>query len=69
MHEVTIDIEVCKGCGICVASCPADVLKLSNERNERGYNVAVVVSPEDCIGCTLCQDNCPDLAVYVKKEE
>lgn len=69
MNDVSIDVKVCKGCGICVAFCPADVLKLSDERNERGHNVASVVALEDCIGCELCQDNCPDLAIYVRKDE
>ena len=62
---VHIDERICKGCGLCVFYCPQDVLAMSERRNQKGYNVAEVVNPEDCVECDLCQDACPDLAIFV----
>ncbi|EKC68599.1 4Fe-4S ferredoxin iron-sulfur binding domain-containing protein, partial [human gut metagenome] len=37
---IVVDRERCKGCGVCVASCPCQVLELSAEVNGKGYPVA-----------------------------
>lgn len=65
---VHIDERVCKGCELCVYYCPKDVLKLAEKMNQKGYNVAQIIHPENCIGCRLCEMACPDLAIYVEKE-
>ena len=54
----------CKGCGICVAFCPKQVLDF-DETEQR----PVVARPEDCIQCGLCELRCPDFAITrVKKD-
>ena len=55
----------CKGCGICSAFCPEEVLAM----NEKGE--PEIAKPESCIGCAWCEIRCPDFAVRVaqKKEE
>ena len=30
---IVVDIERCKGCGLCVEACPSEVLFLSNKVN------------------------------------
>jgi 2-oxoglutarate ferredoxin oxidoreductase subunit delta len=52
-----------KGCGICVAFCPKEVLSM----NEKGE--PQVTGPERCTGCTWCELRCPDFAISVKKRE
>ena len=59
MHEVIINRDWCKGCNICVAFCPKNVLVLDEKEK------AIVQRPELCIGCRLCEHLCPDLAVTV----
>ncbi len=63
--EHIIDLDWCKGCGICVHFCPKHVLEL--DKSEK----VTVAHLEDCIGCVQCELRCPDLAmqVLVKKEE
>jgi len=65
---IHIDREICKGCEICVNYCPKDVLEMSADVNERGFNFSQVARIEDCIYCKLCEKMCPDLAIFVEKE-
>ena len=61
--DVAIYRAWCKGCGICVAFCPKEVLSM----DERGE--PQVTGPERCTGCTWCELRCPDFAISVKKRE
>jgi len=56
VSEILIDTARCKGCEICVAFCPRDVLALEDEK-------AVVVNLSACIACDLCELRCPDFAI------
>lgn len=69
MSKVTIDENVCKGCGLCVHACPKGVLILSPDKlNAKGYSPAVVQNAAQCIGCAMCGIMCPDSAITVEKE-
>ena len=61
--SVHIFPEWCKGCGICVAFCPKQVLEMGDDRK------AHVAHPEKCIRCYLCARRCPDFAITVADEE
>ena len=53
----------CKGCGICVAFCPKNILELDKDEK--------ITAPrmDDCTFCGLCELRCPDFALEVKAEE
>ncbi|MBI2303476.1 MAG: ferredoxin family protein [Chloroflexi bacterium] len=61
-----IDPERCNGCGICIESCPADVLYLGERRPPwAGGWVAQIRYPGDCHSCLLCKMDCPQDAIQV----
>lgn len=57
--ELVINTEWCKGCGICVAFCPKQVLALN--RNDK----AEAVRYQDGTACRMCEWRCPDLAIEI----
>lgn len=67
---VEVNRDHCKGCDLCVVSCPTDVLELEpREVNDRGYHFVYMKNPDNCIGCANCGYVCPDacLTVYKKR--
>jgi 2-oxoglutarate ferredoxin oxidoreductase subunit delta len=57
--QLSIKVEWCKGCGICVAFCPEAVLKLEEGK-------VTVANEERCIVCGMCETHCPDYAIYLQ---
>jgi NAD-dependent dihydropyrimidine dehydrogenase PreA subunit len=55
-----IDENQCNGCGICVNSCPMDVIRM-----DEGRQKAIAIYPEDCTLCAVCEIDCPQHAIYV----
>ena len=68
--DIVIDIEKCKGCELCIESCPEDTLDLSKVINLKGYKYAEVIN-QSCTGCANCAIVCPDaiITVYRKVEK
>ena len=67
--KVTIDVEECKGCGLCVESCPPKCLELARELSAYGVHPARYTG-EGCTGCGICFYCCPEpgaLQVYRPK--
>jgi 2-oxoglutarate ferredoxin oxidoreductase subunit delta len=51
----------CKGCEICVAACPKNVLALDRARvNILGYHPVTLVDAAKCTSCAFCARVCPD---------
>lgn len=66
---VEISKEECKGCSLCIASCPVQCLALNtNDTNSYGLHYAYVAQPEKCIACMNCAVMCPDAAITVYKK-
>ena len=61
---VTIDVERCKGCVLCIDVCPPRVLVMTeHEVNAMGYRYPVLL--DGCTGCELCHHICPDFCFEV----
>jgi 2-oxoglutarate ferredoxin oxidoreductase subunit delta len=57
--KVVIDVEECKGCGLCVESCAPKCLELAAELNHYGVHAARYTG-HDCSGCGVCFYCCPE---------
>ncbi|GFN35412.1 4Fe-4S binding protein [Tepidimicrobium xylanilyticum] len=58
VEKLNVEIELCKGCGICVAFCPKDVLEIKNGKIH-------IKDLSACIQCGQCELRCPDYAIYL----
>lgn len=65
MARIEIDVDRCKGCGLCTIACPHSLISLSQTINSLGYTPAVIVEQDKCTGCALCAETCPDVAIIV----
>jgi 2-oxoglutarate ferredoxin oxidoreductase subunit delta len=60
---LTINIEQCKGCELCIPACRPGVLRMSSETNRHGF--AYPELSEGCTACRACYDICPDFVFDV----
>jgi 2-oxoglutarate ferredoxin oxidoreductase subunit delta len=66
--KIIIDIQRCKGCGLCVQVCPKNCIVISRHSNKIGYFPAEA-NNIDCTGCAICAIICPDAAIEVFRED
>ena len=67
MARMTVDAEICKGCGLCIPACPKHIIRFSEEINSKGYHYSECFDQEACIACKLCYTTCPDVAITIEK--
>ena len=60
MPRVEVNPNACTGCGVCVETCPTDVLRL--DRAQKAH----MAYAEDCQGCFVCEWDCAYEAIHVK---
>jgi NAD-dependent dihydropyrimidine dehydrogenase PreA subunit len=59
-----IDEKLCTGCGICVRSCPMDVIEIDDKSK-----TAIIKYPDDCVLCEWCRLDCPQNAIYISPDK
>ena len=60
--KLALNVEWCKGCGICVEFCPKQVLELIDGKIR-------IKDIDACIKCGQCELRCPDYAIYLGGKE
>jgi 2-oxoglutarate ferredoxin oxidoreductase subunit delta len=58
--KVTIEQDLCTGCGICVAMCPRQILEIDPETD-----TCRVTDPDKCDQLGGCEFQCPTGAITV----
>ena len=69
--DIRITTDLCKACGLCIASCPPKVLVQGDVLNRLGY-YAVTYRGSGCTGCGICFYVCPEpaaITVLIRKED
>jgi 2-oxoglutarate ferredoxin oxidoreductase subunit delta len=64
---VTIAIDRCKGCELCIPACKPCVLKMSEARNELGVPYPELIP--GCTSCGACLLVCPDFCFEIYRYE
>ena len=57
-----VKMELCTGCGLCVKSCPANVISMEGSQQE----LFPVFERSQCIHCYCCLEACPEGALKLK---
>jgi Pyruvate/2-oxoacid:ferredoxin oxidoreductase delta subunit len=57
--KLRVDVDECKGCGLCVEACPPKAIFLSEGLNHYGYRTATYAGT-GCTGCGICFMVCPE---------
>jgi 2-oxoglutarate ferredoxin oxidoreductase subunit delta len=66
---IKINPDLCKGCDICLESCPKKVYEKSDIANKKGVQLPVPKNIENCVKCHLCELMCPDQAIFVGEDD
>ena len=57
--KLQVDVDECKGCGLCVEACPPKVIEMGERLNHYGYRTAAYKG-SGCTGCGICFVVCPE---------
>ena len=68
MANWSIQVDSCKGCGLCVDACPKQILRIDPDTiNPKGHSPAQMLDQSRCTGCGFCALMCPDCAIIIAK--
>jgi len=65
MPKIEIDIERCKGCGLCILYCQKGHIKSAKTLNKKGIHPVEFLDKDGCTGCAFCAIICPDMCITV----
>ena len=59
--QISVNEDLCIGCGECQVSCFYDAIALKNRKAQ--------IDPGECVVCGLCLEKCPTDAIHLIREE
>jgi 2-oxoglutarate ferredoxin oxidoreductase subunit delta len=62
---IQVEVNYCKGCGLCIPVCRQGLLELSDEIGASGYHSIQIKNAGRCTGCCYCALVCPEAAIEV----
>lgn len=65
---ITINPQMCKGCGYCINFCPKHILEMGKQRSQKGFFYPVNIDAYKCTSCAICALMCPEGAIEVSAE-
>ena len=61
--KISIDQDLCTGCGICSEICPFGIPQVNGDGKFEMFE------PERCTECSACKRNCPTMAILLKEQK
>ncbi|MFX1364095.1 MAG: 4Fe-4S binding protein [Promethearchaeota archaeon] len=61
--KISINPDLCTGCGICGEVCPFGIPTPDAEGKYR------ISEPERCTECSACKKNCPTMAILLQEQK
>ena len=58
-HRMTVDLDRCTSCRVCVKRCPFDALTMDG----KGKDGVLRLEPDACRGCGVCETGCKEGAI------
>ena len=68
MNKFVLNVDNCKGCGLCIRACPKSLLKFGEVINTQGVRFVTMTGESQCVSCACCAINCPDMCISIYKE-
>jgi 4Fe-4S ferredoxin len=69
-YSLTLDKNLCKGCGICKIICPKEAIEIKkipkSSEEEKAKHPIIDVDKEKCIYCGMCDAMCPFGALRIR---
>lgn len=63
LPKISIDQDLCTGCGICAEVCPFGIPQSGNNGKFE------ILEPERCTECSACKRNCPAMAILLQERK
>ena len=63
LPKISIESELCTGCGICAEICPFGIPQANDEGKFE------ILEPERCTECSACKRNCPAMAIVLQERK
>jgi 2-oxoglutarate ferredoxin oxidoreductase subunit delta len=60
---VTMEVDRCKGCELCIPACRPGVLEMGQVPNAQGFPYPILMP--GCTACKACFEVCPDFVFEV----